>query len=63
MNPRWLTLTATLIVAGALLVNLSGSARRAGAAADLPVYTDALAAGWQDWSYGSVTSNYANASQ
>ena len=30
------------------------------AVADQPVYTDALASGWQDWIY-SATINYANA--
>ena len=35
----------------------AGSAR---AAADLPVYADALASGWEDWSYGGVTVNAAS---
>ena len=30
------------------------------AAADISVYADSLASGWQDWSYGSRTVNLAN---
>lgn len=40
------------------LIGPGGSA----AAADVPVYADALAAGWQDWSWGGVTRDYARAS-
>jgi hypothetical protein len=30
--------------------------------ADLPIYIDALEAGWQDWEWGNTTIDYANAS-
>jgi hypothetical protein len=53
-----ITLLACLLLAGAGLAGLPVSQ----AAADLPVYTDALAAGWQDWNYNDVTRDYANPS-
>src|SRR5512136_1431102 len=53
-----IALLVCLLVAGAGLVGLPVSQ----AADDLPVYTDALATGWQDWDYNDVTRNYANAS-
>ena len=32
------------------------------AAADLPVYIDSLASGWQDWSYSGITRDFSNTS-
>lgn len=54
-------LTLWLMVVCTLFIASLGFLRSAGAATDLPLYTDALASGWQDWSW-SNTSNYANTS-
>jgi len=59
MRVRW-TLQAVVLI---LVVQLGTNSRPAmRAAADLAVYTDALASGWQDWSYNGAARNYANAS-
>ena len=62
MKVKWITLIALLVLSGASLSGLPSPARGIRAAADLPVYTDALASGWEDWPYNSATRNYANAS-
>jgi hypothetical protein len=45
----------------ALLGNIRAGSQSGQAIADLPVYTDAMASGWQDWSYSGITTNYASA--
>lgn len=54
MKYRQITLMAFLVVVSGVLVSLPNSTRLTGAAADLPVYTDALASGWQDWSWDTT---------
>ena len=49
------------VLHGALAVALALVAARS-AAADIAVYGDSLAAGWQDWSWGGVTRDFAHAS-
>jgi hypothetical protein len=55
---------ATLIVVIALFSTsigvLPGRAMPVLAAANLPIYADSLASGWQDWSYDGISTNYAN---
>ncbi len=45
----------------ALLGNIPARSQSGQAITDLSIYSDAIASGWQDWSYGSITTNYANA--
>ncbi len=48
-----------IAVAG-VLIALLGAVRPAGA--DIGVYADGIASGWQDWSWGGVTRSFAQAS-
>jgi hypothetical protein len=59
MKAKWITLVILPILSGAL-AGLPRPTQGIRAAADLPVYADALVGGWQDWSYGGITPNYAN---
>ncbi len=61
MKVKWITLIALLVLSGASLTGLSGQARPTWAAADLTVYADALASGWQDWGSWDTVVNYSNA--
>ena len=60
MKVKWVILIALLVLSGASLTGLSSQARPTWAAADLLVYGDALASGWQDWSW-NTTVNLSNA--
>jgi hypothetical protein len=62
MKVKWITLIALLALSGASLAGPPSPTQGIRAATDLPVYTDALASGWEDWPYNSATRNYANAS-
>ena len=62
MKTRWIVLIAPLILSSVLLLDLISPFQPEWTAADLVVYADALASGWQDWSWGGVTPNYANGS-
>ncbi len=56
---RYLFLTLALLLSLSLLGGMSGSAVQAIPTADLIIYSDTLAAGWQDWSWDSMV-NLAN---
>jgi hypothetical protein len=58
-----LLLLILMLFLGALLPTIFGVPDSAAQGATLPVYTDALAAGWEDWSWGSISSNLANTNQ
>ena len=60
MKAKWITLVALLVLMGTMAAGLPGSAKSVRAAADLPVYADALASGWQNWSW-DTTVNLSNA--
>jgi hypothetical protein len=60
MKVKWITLIALLVLSGTLLAGLPSPAQGIRAAVDLPVYTDALASGWQNWSW-NTTVNLSNA--
>ena len=60
MKVKWITLIALLALSGASLAGPPSPTHGVRAAADLPVYADALASGWQDWSW-DTTVNLANA--
>ena len=60
MKAKWITLITLLALSGVSLAGLASSTHGVRAAADLLVYTDALASGWQDWSW-DTTVNLSNA--
>lgn len=62
MKTKILVLIVLIALFGAFFGVIPGRAMPDLAAADLPLYSDALASGWQDWSYGELTSSYANSS-
>ncbi len=49
-----------LILFGVLIGATSSLVTPAQAATSLPVYSDALATGWQNWSYGGIKTSFAN---
>jgi hypothetical protein len=61
MRTRWIVLIAPLILSSVLLIGLANPLQPGWAAADLVVYADALASGWQDWSWGT-TCDFSRAS-
>ncbi len=56
----WAGLIALQVRSGALPASRASPAQGARAAADLSIYADTLAAGWQDWSW-DTTDNLSNA--
>ncbi len=62
MRPKSLFLMLVLAGMITFMVSLPARGLADQAVADSSVYTDALAAGWQDWSWdaGTITTNYAN---
>jgi hypothetical protein len=62
MKAKRITALLLMFVVCASFVVLVYSARYALAATELYVYTDSLAIGWQDWSWGGVTRNFSNTS-
>jgi hypothetical protein len=56
MKIKWITLIALLTLSGASLVRMPGPTHGVRAAADLLVYGDTLASGWQDWSWNTTVS-------
>ncbi len=63
MRPK--SILVLLLLAGIItfMVSLPAKGLSSQAVADASVYADALASGWQDWSWdtGTITTNYANA--
>ncbi|MBE2232170.1 MAG: hypothetical protein IAE85_01610, partial [Anaerolinea sp.] len=55
-------LAALALSALTLVVQPPGQAAHAQAPANgsLPIYTDAVATGWEDWSWGGVTRTFTN---
>lgn len=54
MQRRWLLLLIALLLLAPLAPGMPGAARAAPAWLTLPLYTDALAADWQDWSWSTT---------
>src|SRR5687767_612801 len=57
-----IVLITLIVLSNAATMFIPGQARSSVATPSLPVYADALASGWQDWSYNSITHDYANSS-
>jgi len=53
---------ALLILVGLLLINRPYRGQRIQDLADQTVYSDSFVSGWQDWSYGGISSSYNNTS-
>ncbi|HVM70988.1 MAG TPA: glycoside hydrolase family 44 protein [Anaerolineales bacterium] len=62
MKTRSTFLIILVLCLAAVLASLSVTTRSVLAVANSPIYTDALDPAWQDWSYNSLTTNYANTS-
>ncbi len=60
MKTLWIAPIALITLSSLLMVPLFGPSPSSRAAADLAVYADSLAAGWEDWSW-NTTRNLANA--
>src|SRR5687768_2278197 len=61
VKTKRIILIVLIVLSNAATMFVSGQARSS-EAASLPVYADALGSGWQDWSYNSITRNYASSS-
>jgi len=61
MKAQWIAVSVLLVLVTSALVGAVDSAR-GWAPADVVVYDDGLAAGWDDWSWGGITRDFANAS-
>lgn len=59
MKISWVALILLIALPGAMVIAMPSFAQSGRAAADLAVYTDALATGWQDWSW-NTTINRSN---
>ena len=62
MKPKSILLIACALSLAAVFASLSVTTPSVLAVASSPIYTDALDPAWQDWSYNSLTTNYANTS-
>lgn len=62
MKKKYAVLMILILAVSTLLGIIPGQAQSVRTIADSPVYTDALAIGWEDWSYGGITTSYTNTS-